>query len=480
MATDTVFELALALPPRGARNRVRELHGQLRAAIFDGRLKPGLQLPPSRHLAQALDVSRNAVVCVYDLLLSEGYLTARTGSGTFVADVPQRPATPPRREPPAPDPRLGPAWRDLPARRAPSPVGFAYDFRIGLPDQGQAPFDIWRRLSDRALRAMARQGPIYTEPEGGPALREAVARHAAFARAVSCTADDIVVTNGAQQAFDLIARILVTPGETTVAVEDPGYAPLRAAFARAGAILAPTPVDAEGLVVDALPSDARVICVTPSHQFPLGVPMSPARRAALLAFARARGALILEDDYDSEFRYGGRPLEALQTLDRDACVFYVGTFSKSLFPALRLGYVAGPAWARPALVEARRTTDGRGAFLPQETLAAFIAEGHLARHVRRMRKLYGARREILLDALNRRLGLAPLPSTAGLHLAVELPDHLDAEALARHAADAGVGLVPLSRYAVSRPGRNGLVFGYGLIEADRIDEGVRRLAQALP
>ncbi|HET6971843.1 MAG TPA: PLP-dependent aminotransferase family protein, partial [Phenylobacterium sp.] len=216
-----------------------------------------------------------------------------------------------------------------------------------------------------------------------------------------------------------------------------------------------------------------------SHQFPLGVTLSLARRKALLAWAQKTGAVVVEDDYDSEFRFGGRPLDALQTLDRQASVFYVGTFSKSLFPALRLGYVVTPAWARAALIEARRTADGRGPVDSQETLAAFIAEGHLARHVRRMRKVYGERRDRLLDALDRRMPGRVLPAAAGLHLALELPPDIDAQALAARAAEAGVAVRALARFDAGGGPRNGLVFGYGVIAPERVDEGVRRIAALL-
>ncbi|HEY9024156.1 MAG TPA: PLP-dependent aminotransferase family protein, partial [Burkholderiaceae bacterium] len=271
---------------------------------------------------------------------------------------------------------------------------------------------------------------------------------------------------------------------TVVAVEQLFYPSLREAMLAAGAKVVTVPTDAEGLCVERIPPDARVVCVTPSHQFPTGVAMSPQRRAALLAFARERNAVVVEDDYDSEFRFAGRPLDALQTLDRAESVFYVGTFSKSLFPALRLGFVVAPPWARAALVRSRELADWHGPVLGQEALAAFIAEGHLARHIRKMRKLYGARRNALLDALARHgVGrLEVIPSSAGLHLSAWLHGGTRADSVVERAAAAGITLPPLSRFALDplAPGTpNGLAFGYGLIGEAQIDGAIRRLAGLL-
>jgi GntR family transcriptional regulator/MocR family aminotransferase len=240
-------------------------------------------------------------------------------------------------------------------------------------------------------------------------------------------------------------------------------------------------VDDEGLVVERLPARARIVCVTPSHQFPLGVAMSARRRAALLEFARSHGAVVIEDDYDGEFRFAAQPLDALQTLDRSASVFYVGTFSKSLFPALRMGYVVAPAWARTALVAARQAADWHAPPLVQETLAAFIAEGHLARHVRRMRRVYASRRDALLDALARHFGdtLEPIASLAGLHLAARWHGRGSAAALVERAARAGIAIEPLARYAVRPPAPQGLAFGFTKVGEERVDDALRRLAAAV-
>ena len=475
---DPVFEFPIVLPARDSRRLLRALHAQLREAIVDGRLKPGLRLPSTRRLADAYRVSRNTAVAAYDLLLSEGYLVARRGSGAYVADaLPQRAARKSAATDAANERRLSAFWRKPPAAiRVASDVP-RHDFRLGVPDSALFPFAIWRRLSARALRALSKTQAAYAEPRGQPALRNAIAAHVSFARAVACGADDVVVTAGAQQAFDLLARILVTPGRTVVAIENPGYPPLRAAFAAAGAKLAPVRVDAQGLVVERIPRDARVICVTPSHQFPLGNAMSAQRRAELLDFAQAHGAVVIEDDYDGEFRFGGRPLDALQTLDRAESVFYVGTFSKSLFPAIRLGYVVAPPWSQRALVAAKQGADWHCGVIEQDTLATFIGEGHLARHVRRMRQVYAARRDALLGGLERDFGrwLEPIPSIAGLHLAAWARPSVDVQAIVEQARRHDLGISSLREYYSGVPARSGLAFGYGAIDERGIVDGLARL-----
>ena len=474
------FEFPLALPAYGSRQRLHALHAQLREAILDGRLKAGLRLPATRELAVALALSRNTVVAAYERLISEGYVEARQGAGNFVAAL--LPARKPPSAPARDDRRLAAPWRDaetLPARPPSAPA--LCDFRLGAPDQRLFPFDVWRRLSMRAWRTVARAAPEYGDPQGRLGLREAIAHHVAFARAVACGPEDVIVTHGAQQAFDLLARVLVTPGRTVVAVEDPGYPPLREAFRAAGAEVVGVPVDAEGLLVERIPSQARVIYVTPSHQFPLGVTMSPPRRAALLDFARRHGATIIEDDYDSEFRYGQRPLDALQTLDRGAAVCYVGTFSKCLFPSLRLGYAVAPPWLQPALARAKRVADWHCDPVSQDTLAAFIAEGHLARYVRRMRRIYAQRRERLLDALLRETGgrLDVWPSGAGLHLAARLPRGIKSNEIVARAAEQGIRLETLGGYSMGRAAPNGLAFGFGQVDQTQIDAAVQRIARLL-
>jgi GntR family transcriptional regulator/MocR family aminotransferase len=474
------LELPISIPPRRSRDRLRALHRQLRAAILEGRLRPGVRLPPTRALAQTYGVSRNTAVATYDLLASEGYLSARGGAGTFVTHVlpkvAERKPAPERST--ATDRRLNAFWRQAATMGdIPRAAALRYDFQLGVPDIRQFPADIWRRLSSRILRAFSKAQVLSESAHGRAVLREAIAGHVSFARAVACRAEDITVTAGAQQAFDMLARILVTPNRTVVAMENPGYPPARAAFAAAGARLVNVPVDSEGLIVERLPRNVRVVCVTPSHQFPLGTVMSARRRAALLEFAQARGAVVIEDDYDAEFRFGDRPLDALQTLDRSESVFYVGTFSKSLFPSIRLGFVVAPSWAHDALGAVKQYTDWHCAVLTQQTLAAFISEGHLARHVRRMRAIYADRRGVLLDCLKTQFSswLQPLPSAAGLHLTALADASLDVDALVERARQRDVGITSLGRFHYGKPGKPGIVFGYGMLDRRDIPEALSRL-----
>jgi GntR family transcriptional regulator/MocR family aminotransferase len=490
---DPLFEITLDMPPRGSRESGRALHRELKAAIRDGRLRPGARMPATRKADSVFGVSRNTAAEVYERLLNEGYLTARHGSGTFVAEtLPAAPERPAANGDDAPEHRLNSFWlraditdamgfwrdRDEPAQAS------AIDFRPALIDSRLFPFDVFRRISAKELRGLERRPARFKSPQGNQgnhALRQAITQHIALTRAVVCRADDVLVTSGAQQAFDLLARVLVTAGETVVALEDPGYPPMRVAFAAAGARLVPVEVDAEGLVVENLPPDVGVICVSPSHQFPLGVTMSARRRQALIDFARARGAVIIEDDYDGEFRYEGQPLKALRTAEAADVVFYVGTFSKCMLPALRLGFVVAPDWAMPTLTAAKNCLDWHCPIPVQLGVSGFIAEGHLARHVRKMRQLYRQRRQRLLARLRQDLGrwLEPIPSFYGMHVAALARAPVDLEAVSEGLLDAGVKIHTLDRYFLGAPTQTGLVFGYGAADLDGIDEGLDRLRDAL-
>ncbi|GIE78082.1 GntR family transcriptional regulator [Actinoplanes philippinensis] len=450
---------------------VVQVYRQVRAAILDGRLRPGERLPPTRELARATELSRNTVATAYERLLAEGFVATRVGSGTYVEETIARPA------PARPGGSLRPRRAWTPA--SPSGAAPRYDLRAGAPDPALFPLASWRRLMNRELRLRTLTDARRTGPGGDPALRAAVAHRLGMSRSVRAAADDVIVTSGAQQAFDLIGRVLLAPGDV-VAVEDPGYPQARRLFEALGAVPAPVPVDGRGLVVDALPAGARLVYTTPSHQFPTGVTMSLSRRRELLAWAGRHDAAIVEDDYDSEFRFEDRPLEPLHSLDRAGRVIHVGSFSKTMLPALRLGFLIAPAGLRAALLAAREVTVQHGDPCAEAALAAFLEEGLFARHLRTVTRAYAVRRALLLDALHGELSrwLVPLPSIAGLHLTAHLrPGVRDGAAtVVERAARAGVALQTLAQFHRGPAGPDGLVIGFGSVPTDRLPEALRLLA----
>jgi GntR family transcriptional regulator / MocR family aminotransferase len=471
------MDVHIALSRRGDLSV--QIYRQLLEAIMDGRLRAGEQLPPTRELARRLDVSRNTVAVAYELLVAEGIVIGRVGAGSFVAAASMyRPAS--RRAPAgASQPRA--IWRSIGplAERAPSPV--AYDFSVGTPDPALFPYAIWRRLLAKQWRLPDARYVTYGHPGGHIDLRAAIARHIGVSRAVHAGADDVVVTHGAQQAFDLIGRVLIDVG-TTVAVEEPGYAPARRLFQSLGARVVGVPMDEGGLVVDAIPQSARLVYVTPSHQFPLGTAMSLPRRTMLLEWAERRSAVIIEDDYDSEFRFSGRPLDPLQSLDRTGRVIYVGSFSKTLLPTLRLGFLIAPGSLLSALLAASQLSDWHGELATQAALAQFVDEGSLARHIRKVAREYAKRHERISEVLERQFGrwLRLIPASAGLHLTAEAVDgSVDIARAIRRAAERDVRVRSLSDFHAGKQPRAGVVIGYGMIPTSRIDEGLRRLAACL-
>lgn len=321
----------------------------------------------------------------------------------------------------------------------------------------------------------------YGEPAGHAGLREAIARHVGVARSVHASAADVIVTQGAQQAIDIIGRVLIEPG-SIVAVEEPGYAPARHVLRSHGARVAGVAVDDEGIDVAAIPRAVRLAYTTPSHQFPLGTPMSLARRAALLAWAQRRDAVVIEDDYDSEFRFSDRPLEPIQSLDRGGRVIYVGSFSKTMLPMLRLGFLVAPAGLRPALRTAKALTDWHGELPTQAAMGEFIDDGLLARHIRKVARVYAARHERIVALLERDFTewLRIVPSAAGLHLCARLAPGaaVDVDVVVRRAAASGVRVHSLAGFCGQLPAQNGLVIGYGAIIEERIEPGLRLLAAA--
>lgn len=500
--TDRAPLLAVDLDPRPEPGSGEPLHRQLyhglRRAILSGRLPAGAKLPSSRALADELGLSRNTVMSALEQLASEGYVEGRTGSGTYVATL-----LPEESPSGAPPPRAGAAAdRPTVSQPATSARGRALSaaaarvgrtpalpppFAVGIPELETFPFDLWARLLARSWRHPSARLALGGDPAGHPPLRAAIADYLRRVRGVACTAEQVIVVSGIRQAVDLAVRLLLDPGDK-VWLENPGYPGIRAVLAAADLELVPVPVDKEGLDVaagSALAPDARLACVAPSHQYPLGVVMSLRRRLDLLAWARGSGAWIIEDDYDSEYRYAGRPLAAMQGLDRDGRVIYVGSFSKVLFPSLRLGYLVVPPALVDAFLAARATLDDHAPMTPQPAVAAFIAEGHFAAHVRRMRRLYQMRQQALLAAASRHLaGLLELaPDEAGMHLtaglAPALAARMDDVTAAARAAAAGLATAPLSQFYIGAPTRQGLMLGYAAVPEAQMDAAVRKLARAL-
>jgi GntR family transcriptional regulator/MocR family aminotransferase len=463
----------------GRRDITGQVFNQLRTSIVGGDLRPGDRLPPTRELATQLGVSRTTVSVAYDRLMGEGFLTARVGSGTYVSD--DVGTAPPDVGAPAGALRPRDVWAGIDAPLG-GPLFAPYDFRCGLPDFTRFPYESWRRLVAREIRPGDLRRATYGEPAGQRDLRAALARHLGVSRAVRANADDIVITNGLQQAVDLVSRVLLEPGDR-VAVEDPGYPPPRSLLQTLGMDVAAIPVDSEGLVVDAIPADTRLVIVTPSHQFPLGHVMSLRRRVALLQWADRHDAAILEDDYDSEFRFGGRPVEPLQSLDTRGRVVYAGSFSKTMLPALRLGFLAVPASIRAAVRTAKYVTDWSTSTPQQLALAQFIDRGWFARHLRAMRALYRQRHELITAYLASELAgvVRPIPSAAGLHLSLLTPDRDpdDITRVTRDLLSRGIAAYSLGVFGLVEPRHAGLVIGYGAIATSDIPEGLRRIGAAL-
>ncbi len=461
-----------------------QLYRQIRAAILDGLLASGTPLPPTRRLAEDLGIARNTVLGAYDRLISEGYVESRSGAASRVSTTlpdgppPAGPLRPPAQARPLSD--RGQALAGMEAGRdAPAPGIFT----PGIPALDRFPVEPWRRLVSRAWRRHGTALLAPVEPAGWLALRQAIAAHLGPARGVQCTADQILVVASTRQAIQLAAMLLAAPGDT-VWIEDPGYLGARAGLTAAGLRLVPVPVDADGLVVEAglaRAPDARLAYVTPSHQYPLGGTLSLGRRLDLLAWARDSGVWILEDDYDGEFRHAGRPITALQGLDGDGRVIYLGTFSKALFPALRLGYLVLPLDLTERFAAGRVHLDGHAPAEPQAALAAFIADGLLASHVRRMRRLYAERRRALLAGLDSALGRRVVlhPADTGLHLAITWTGPRGDAEVAADLAARGVTPGVLSRYYLGAPAAPGLVLGYGQLTPAQLRRGLAALAAAL-
>ena len=466
----------------------RQVYAAFRAAIVDGRLRPGQRIPSTRLLASEVGVSRFPVLNAYAQLLAEGYLQSRIGAGTVVSSsLPEQmtSATPARAKKPANSvaPRVvARRCSLLPAKeQLPWMVNFG-PFRVGEVALDRFPMHIWSALVARRARDHSARSSHYGDILGHDALRLAIANYLRTARSVRCEANQILIVNGSQQALEVAVRVLLNPGDR-VWIEDPSYRLARDVFAVNGCLPIPVPVDAEGLNVRAGMAScrkARAAFVTPSHQFPLGVTMSASRRLQLVEWANKTGSWIIEDDYDSEYRYESLPIASLQGLDTNSRVIYVGTFSKVLFPALRLGYLVVPPDLIDRFYIMRRVMDLGPATLPQIVLADFIEEGHFARHIRRMRMHYGELRRTLAHSLRQTFGdsLTVAGDQAGMHLTVMPEDKCDDEEAARRAVQHNLSLWPLSRLYQRNP-RQGFILGFGGTTIPEIPPAIQNLSQVI-
>lgn len=480
-------DLLIHVDPNAGETLQQQIYYGVRRAILTGLIKPGSRLPSSRVLAADLGVCRTTSLLALDQLIAEGYVATRPGSGTFVApdlpdDLPSVRHARPRltaRHPPLSARASALAGMKPRAWRLPGPPR---PFRVGTPAVDRLPVALWSQIASRRVRSAT---PAQFDYGEWPPLREAIAAHLQSARGTQCSPDQIMIVAGAQSGLDLMARLLLDPGDTAW-MEEPGYAGAQAALIGAGARIVPVPVDVDGLDVDAgirRARHARLAYVTPSHQFPLGVVMSLPRRLALLRWASAAEAWVIEDDYDSEFRYGTRPIACLHGMDVDDRVIYVGTFSKTLFPTLRLGFLVVPLDLRERLVTARRAIDFQPPALNQAVLADFLAEGHYERHLRRMRAVYRERLEGMMAAAERFCGgvLRVRPVLTGLHAVADL-DGVEDERVSREAMARGVEAMPLSMYfggGAGHTGANGLTLGFAPIRPEDSADGMRRLAASI-
>jgi len=482
----TSLPLNLRQPVPGAP-LYRWLYEELRAAILAGHLRPGVRLPASRDLAVQYRLSRPTIVAAFEQLRSEGYVEGRVGSGTYVSqtlpdELLQAPQTTTKARVRQHRVRLS----DYARRLRPLPHAEyrpARAFRAHQSALDEFPVTFWAQVAARRLRRVSAQLLAGGEALGYRPLREAVADYLNSSRGVKCSADQALIISGVQQALDRTAHLLLNPGDR-VWMEEPGYPGAAAAFHAVGARICPVPVDSEGLNLEVgkkrWPAP-RLVYVTPAHQFPLGVTMSLRRRLSLLQWAQESGTIIFEDDYDSEYRYSGRPIPALQGLDRSQAVIFAGSFSDVLFPALRLGYLVAPAGLVDMFAAAEAVSTHHPPLIDQAILCDFIREGHFARHLRRMRELYAERLSVLLEAAKDKLsGVLDIPAVeAGLRTVGWLRSGISAEQVAKAAAQHDVEVVPLSRYAYGKSRRNGLVLGFAAVDSRELRRGVERLAEVL-
>lgn len=482
----TTFELTLPQRDSGTPAH-RWLYSILRAEILEGRLRPGVRLPGTRDLANQYSLSRGTIVNAFEQLKSEGYVEGSVGSGTYVSKILPEELLQVTRKAKTQTTTQQKQRRNVSdyGRRVKLFSGLETRppraFRTNLPALNLFPTELWAQITARRWRRASTNLLLGCDPLGYRPLREAVADYLATSRGVKCVANQVAIVSGVQEALDLVARLFLNPGDR-VCMENPGYPGAAIVFEAVGAKISAARVDAEGMQLrDTSLRDARLVYVTPAHQFPLGVTMSLHRRLELLKWARQAGALIFEDDYDSEYRFAGRPVPALQGLDHHGLVLFAGTFNKVLFPALRLGYLVMPLDLTPYFAATRSVTNRHAPLLDQAVLCDFITAGHFGRHLRRMREVYAERLSVLIDSAQQRLaGLLEISNIeAGLQTVGWLCDGIDAESAAKNAATRGVEVTPLRRYSRGRMVQEGLQLGFAAVDVAEIRRGVRELAVAL-
>jgi len=475
------------------REAPKALHEQIydayRTAIIDRSLRAGQRVPSTRMLAGELGISRIPILNAYAQLLAEGYFEGRIGAGTVVSKSLPDQVTPISLRT-VPSLKRAPRGPRVLSKRSSllSPFNNAAwsrgwgPFGVSQVAFDQFPFRIWNSLVTRHCRRVRAESLDYGSPMGSIDLREAVAAYLRTARGVRCEADHIIIVSGSQQALEISTRVLLDPG-SSVWMEEPGYRLARSVFAFNGCQMVPVPVDSEGLNVAAGVKqcpNARAAFVSPSHQYPLGVTMSASRRLQLLDWAEGSGSWIIEDDYDSEYRYENMPIPSLQGLDSNSRVIYIGTFSKVLFPSLRLGYIVLPPDLVERFLAARLAMDISPAGFHQAVLADFIREGHFSRHIRRMRLLYGKRRSVLIESIRKQLGFAAevVGGQAGMHLSLTVKG-IDDHEIAERAASQRLWLVPLSSSYLRKPARQGFILGFGSTGVEQIPDAVSKLGPLL-
>lgn len=462
----------------------RQIYREVRQTILNGALGAGERLPSTRDLAEQLGISRTVVVLAYEHLLAEGFIAGRGGSGTYVSDGLAGNIAPSTRNLACPRlSRFGNAvvgsmaTVDTPLQQTVTP---RYNFIYGRSDLETFPFAMWRRMLLRQARKGSARQFDYGSALGNADLRTAICAHLRRSRSVVCDPSQVIMVNGSQQALDLVIRVMVDPGDPVV-IEDPQYDGIREALRAAGARLRPVPVDREGLDPAQLPDDARLAFVTPSHQFPTGAILSLDRRLALLKWARRRNAVIIEDDYDGEFHYDGRPLGSLQGLDREGRIIYIGTFSRTVFASLRIGYLIAPVALVPVLTAAKWLSDLHSATLEQQTLAEFIAVGMYERHLRRLRRRNTVRRSVLLESVKKYLGdrVELTGEGAGAQVVLWPRTQVAEEAVIAAAARRGVAIYGIAHCFLKRPSPPGFLLGYARLTEREIREGIRLLGEVL-